>query len=329
MKALIIEDETAAAINLEALLRKVEPSLQIEAVLESVGESVEWLSSHPMPDLIFMDIHLADGESFRIFDRVEIDCPIIFTTAYDQYALEAFKVNSIDYLLKPITQNDLQRALDKLHRLSVTERRSISERVTSLAAEASKASQNVFLIQVRDRIRPLKFDEAAYFYTSDERVTVHTFSGEVLAMDLYEHKLALIEARARSEGVSIVRVLCRDSRECLDDCVGRADCVLADVPCSGLGVFRRKPEIKYKQIDELSVLVEIQKQILAAAAAYVKPGGTLVYSTCTIHPAENEMQTAAFLSAHEEFTKIEEQQFLPQMGMDGLYYCKMRRAKQG
>ena len=183
MQALIIEDETAAAINLEALLRKVEPSLQIEAVLESVGESVEWLSSHPMPDLIFMDIHLADGESFRIFDRVEIDCPIIFTTAYDQYALEAFKVNSIDYLLKPITQNDLQRALDKLHRLSVTERRSISERVTSLAAEASKASQNVFLIQVRDRIRPLKFDEAAYFYTSDERVTVHTFSGEVLAMD--------------------------------------------------------------------------------------------------------------------------------------------------
>lgn len=183
MKALIIEDETAAAINLEALLRKVEPSLQIEAVLESVGESVEWLSSHPMPDLIFMDIHLADGESFRIFDRVEIDCPIIFTTAYDQYALEAFKVNSIDYLLKPITQNDLQRALDKLRRLSVTERRSISERVTSLAAEASKASQNVFLIQVRDRIRPLKFDEAAYFYTSDERVTVHTFSGEVLAMD--------------------------------------------------------------------------------------------------------------------------------------------------
>ena len=183
MKALIIEDETAAAINLEALLRKVEPSLQIEAVLESVGESVEWLSSHPIPDLIFMDIHLADGESFRIFDRVEIDCPIIFTTAYDQYALEAFKVNSIDYLLKPITQNDLQRALDKLHRLSVTERRSISERVTSLAAEASKASQNVFLIQVRDRIRPLKFEEAAYFYTSDERVTVHTFSGEVLAMD--------------------------------------------------------------------------------------------------------------------------------------------------
>lgn len=183
MKALIIEDETAAAINLEALLRKVEPSLQIEAVLESVGESVEWLSSHPMPDLIFMDIHLADGESFRIFDRVEIDCPIIFTTAYDQYALEAFKVNSIDYLLKPITQNDLQRALDKLHRLSVTERRSISERVTSLAAEASKASQNVFLIQVRDRIRPLKFEEAAYFYTSDERVTVHTLSGEVLAMD--------------------------------------------------------------------------------------------------------------------------------------------------
>lgn len=185
MKVLIVEDETAAAVNLQAILRKVAPTYEVLAVLESIEDTVDYFRdpAQTAPDLVFMDIHLADGESFRIFDRVEIDCPIIFTTAYDQYALEAFKVNSIDYLLKPITQNDLQRALDKLHRLSVTERRSISERVTSLAAEASKASQNVFLIQVRDRIRPLKFDEAAYFYTSDERVTVHTFSGEVLAMD--------------------------------------------------------------------------------------------------------------------------------------------------
>ncbi len=118
--------------------------------------------------------------------------------------------------------------------------------------------------------------------------------GEVLAMDLYEHKLALIEARARSEGVSIVRVLCRDSRECLDDCVGRADCVLADVPCSGLGVFRRKPEIKCKQIDELSVLVEIQKQILAAAAAYVKPGGTLVYRPAPFTPRRMKCRRRRF-----------------------------------
>ena len=87
MKALIIEDETAAARNLAAILRQEEP------------ESIEWLRANPQPDLLFMDIHLADGDSFRIFDAVEITAPVIFTTAYDRYALEAFKVNSIDYLL--------------------------------------------------------------------------------------------------------------------------------------------------------------------------------------------------------------------------------------
>ena len=104
MKALIIEDETAAARNLAAILRQEEPSMEIVATLESVAESVEWLRANPQPDLLFMDIHLADGDSFRIFDAVEIPAPVVFTTAYDQYALEAFKVNSIDYLLKPLLE---------------------------------------------------------------------------------------------------------------------------------------------------------------------------------------------------------------------------------
>ena len=151
--------------------------------------------------------------------------------------------------------------------------------------------------------------------------------GALLAMDLYEHKLSLIEKHAQSAGITIVQTRCHDSRECLETYIGCADRVLADVPCSGFGVLRRKPEIKYKETSELTELVKIQKQILAAAAAYVKPGGTLVYSTCTINPAENDRQTAAFLAAHEEFHKTEEQQFLPQMGMDGLYYCKMKRAE--
>lgn len=151
--------------------------------------------------------------------------------------------------------------------------------------------------------------------------------GALLAMDLYEHKLSLIEKHAQSAGITIVQTRCHDSRGCLEAYTSRADRVLADVPCSGLGVLRRKPEIKYKETSELTELVKIQKQILAAAAAYVKPGGTLVYSTCTINPDENDRQTAAFLAAHEEFHKTEEQQFLPQMGMDGLYYCKMKRAE--
>lgn len=182
MKALIIEDETAAAVNLRALLTEVDPSIQILDVIESVTESVDFLRSNPTPELIFMDIHLADGDSFKIFKHVEINCPIIFTTAYDQYALEAFKVNSIDYLLKPIAPDDLRRALDKLRRLSDPERNSIIERTNAMANEP-RPQQNVFLVQVRDRIRPLKAEEIAFFYTCDEQVTAHTFTGEVLSID--------------------------------------------------------------------------------------------------------------------------------------------------
>ena len=114
LRALIIEDETAAAVNLRAVLRETAPDVEVTGVLESVAESVEYLRNHPQPDLLFMDIHLADGDSFRIFDEVEIAAPVIFTTAYDRYALEAFKVNSIDYLLKPIEEEEVRRALEKL-----------------------------------------------------------------------------------------------------------------------------------------------------------------------------------------------------------------------
>ena len=122
MKALIIEDETAAALNLKAILKQAAPDIRVVDTLESVEESVDWLRANPQPDLLFMDIHLADGDSFRIFDAVEVTAPVIFTTAYDRYALEAFKVNSIDYLLKPLNAADVQRALDKLMRLSKGER---------------------------------------------------------------------------------------------------------------------------------------------------------------------------------------------------------------
>ncbi|MBR3800369.1 MAG: response regulator transcription factor [Rikenellaceae bacterium] len=183
MKTLIIEDETAAAVNLRALLAEVDPSIEVIDVLESVAESVDYLRSKPTPDLVFMDIHLADGDSFKIFNHVEVNCPIVFTTAYDQYALEAFKVNSIDYLLKPIAPDDLRRALEKLRRLSAPEREDVIERTNAMATEPRQPQQNVFLVQVRDRIRPLNVDEVAFFYTCDEHVTAHTFSGEELAID--------------------------------------------------------------------------------------------------------------------------------------------------
>lgn len=182
MKAVIIEDETAAAVNLQSILHRVAPAVEITAVLEGVEESVEWFGTHPQPDLVLMDIHLADGEAFRIFERVSLTAPVIFTTAYDRYALEAFKVDSIDYLLKPIKEEEVRRALEKLRRLSGLERSRYSERVERLAERANERQQ-LFLVRVRDKFIPLQRERIAYCYTSDERVTACTLDGEKYPLD--------------------------------------------------------------------------------------------------------------------------------------------------
>ncbi len=180
MKALIIEDETAAARNLQAILRQIAPGIEIVEVLESVRESVEWLQNNTHPDLLFMDIHLADGDSFRIFRDVNILAPVIFTTAYDQYALDAFKVNSIDYLLKPINPADVERALDKLRRLSGDERREHNMRIKTMA---ETQQTDVFLVHVRDKIIPLHRNNIAFCYTCNERVTAYGYDGAVYPLD--------------------------------------------------------------------------------------------------------------------------------------------------
>lgn len=180
MKALIIEDETAAARNLAAILRQTAPGMEVVATLESVVESVEWLRTHPEPDLLFMDIHLADGESFRIFDAVEITAPVIFTTAYDRYALEAFKVDSIDYLLKPINAPDVERALGKLRRLTGAERREYGSRVRKVA---ENRREGAFLVHVRDKIIPLRPEQIAFCYTSDEKVAAYGYDGTTYPLD--------------------------------------------------------------------------------------------------------------------------------------------------
>ncbi len=117
MNILIIEDEEATARKLQRLLVQVAPTATLAGQLGSVEESVAWLRTNPMPELILMDIELADGQSFEIFNQVAVTCPVIFTTAYDEYALKAFKVNSIDYLLKPVREADLRAALAKLQAL--------------------------------------------------------------------------------------------------------------------------------------------------------------------------------------------------------------------
>ena len=181
IRVVIIEDETAAAQNLTAILHKVCPDIEIVDTLDTVVDSVEFFRTKPELDLVFMDIHLADGASFRIFDNVEVATPIIFTTAYDQYAIEAFKVNSIDYLLKPINEEGVKRAINKWQHLTSIERREYSERVSEVAQ--SRPTEQTFLIHFRDKIIPLKVEDIAFFHTFEERVTAYCHSGDKYLID--------------------------------------------------------------------------------------------------------------------------------------------------
>ena len=195
MRVVIIEDETAAAQNLSAILRKVVPDMEIVATIDTVVDSVEFFTSAPQLDLVFMDIHLADGSSFRIFDSVDIATPIIFTTAYDQYAIEAFKVNSIDYLLKPINEEGVVRAIEKWKRLTSTEKSDYSSRINSVA-KAQKSEQQVFLVHFRDKIIPLQSCEIAFLHTFEERVTAYCHNGEKYPVD---STLEALQAKLPSE----------------------------------------------------------------------------------------------------------------------------------
>ena len=180
MRIVILEDETAAAINLRSILKRVAPEAEVVETLESVAEGIEWFRTHPAPDLLFADIHLADGESFRLFEAVEITAPVIFTTAYDRYALEAFRVDSIDYLLKPINEQSVLRALEKLRRLTGLEIKEYGSRVKRLAAARS---EQAFLVQVRDKIIPLHRDKIAFCHTFNEKVTAYGYDGEAYPLD--------------------------------------------------------------------------------------------------------------------------------------------------
>ena len=163
--------------------------------------------------------------------------------------------------------------------------------------------------------------------------------GQILACDLHENKLSLIRRTAQSLGVSILEVQARDARNPDPARIGKADRVLCDAPCSGLGVIGKKPDIKYKSLDSIRALPAIQYDILCGAAQYVRPGGTLVYSTCTLNPDENEHIVAQFLAEHPDFTAVDfdlgpagvsecgMRTFYPQQdGCDGFFIAKMIRS---
>lgn len=189
MKVLIIEDETAAAKNLRSVLKSVTPDAQIIETIDTVVDAVEWFQTNPAPDLIFMDIHLSDGESFKIFDMVEVTAPVIFTTAYDQYALKAFQTSGIDYLLKPIQEDEVRRAVDKWRLLTGVDKSDYKQKVDTLISEQRDERQS-FLVRFRDKLIPVSQNDIAYCYTSEEKVYAFGYNGERYPM---EHTLEALQ----------------------------------------------------------------------------------------------------------------------------------------
>ncbi|GAB3258709.1 LytTR family DNA-binding domain-containing protein [Larkinella harenae] len=166
MHVLIIEDEVTAAAHLTALLREAEPNLSVVAVLDSVAEGRERWHSFPVPDLIFSDIQLADGLSFSLLEQVTVSCPIIFTTAYDEYAIRAFRHNSIDYLLKPIDREALEASLQKYRALTRSATDGLIRQMQSMLAQRigePRTYRNSFLLPFRDKLLPIKTSDIAYF----------------------------------------------------------------------------------------------------------------------------------------------------------------------
>ncbi len=177
MKALIIEDESIAAQALESLVKETDPEVEILAVIQTIEDSVAWFEENAMPDLVFMDIHLADGSSFAIFDKVDITCPIIFTTAYDEYALKAFEVNSIDYLLKPINKGDLERALNKYKSFADHAPKSALDGLLEQMGGLKKKYKTCFLIPERDKLIPLATSNIAYVFIDTKTVKAISLDG--------------------------------------------------------------------------------------------------------------------------------------------------------
>lgn len=182
MKILIIEDEQLSAMNLETLLRELISDIEIVGSLQSISESIDWFNQNSMPNMVFMDIQLADGLSFSIFDKIDITCPIIFTTAYDEYALKAFEVNSIDYLLKPVSKNAIKRSLDKIEKLSTSQHslentQLIQKVVDMIMQQGSITYKSSLLVSVKDKLIPIAVKDIAYFYLEERNSAIVKFDG--------------------------------------------------------------------------------------------------------------------------------------------------------
>jgi DNA-binding LytR/AlgR family response regulator len=180
MRVVIIEDELPARAKLEDMLKKLHPSIIILANLGSVKESLDWLGKNHPPDIAFVDIQLSDDHSFEIFRQHPVEFPVIFTTAYDKYLLESFEFNSIDYLLKPITEEKLKRSLEKIKNL---EKHFQQGNINKLINPQNTVIKNRIIGKKGTEFIALELNEAAYFFTEHKIVFVRDFSGRQLILD--------------------------------------------------------------------------------------------------------------------------------------------------
>lgn len=184
MKIVIIEDENFAARRLENIIHEIDPEIQVMAKLESVSESVEWFRNNEEPDLIFLDIHLEDDLSFAIFEHIQLCSKIIFTTAYDEYAIKAFRYNSIDYLLKPINKEELSNAIEKFRSWSNNTAPVIDPAMLRNLLRIQPVYRERFMVASGDKLKSVNVQDIAYFFSAAGITFVVLYSKNQYSLDI-------------------------------------------------------------------------------------------------------------------------------------------------
>jgi DNA-binding LytR/AlgR family response regulator len=183
MNAVIIEDEKLSAEHLGNLLKRIDPAFKVVATFDSVKKSIDAFQKGINADVLFVDVHLADGLSFEIFSQVQTDIPVIFTTAFDEYAIKAFKLNSVDYLLKPVGADDLRRAIDKLKKFNKQQQVSIIQDMASAYQNLNRQYKNRFMVKMGDSIVSVKTEDVLHFIAEDGITLMLTNSGKRYPVD--------------------------------------------------------------------------------------------------------------------------------------------------
>ncbi len=253
MKVVIVEDEKLIATDLKNQLARCCPDVELLTILHSLKTAVEWFNNNPAPDLVFMDIQLSDGTSFEIFEKTDLQCPIIFTTAYNEYALKAFKVNSVDYLLKPIEEEDLKNAVEKYRKIYKNEANpQLTQQLEGLVQQLYKPKHKErFTVHYKNTLMPLAIDEIALFMR-DELIYAHTFEGKRYIVNHYEaleeiEKLLPPEKFFRSNRQSIIHINAVDNYR--SDYTGKLHLHLKPLPDVQIDISREKAPLFKKWIE--------------------------------------------------------------------------------